>query len=158
LVPPSAPHRVGRRLRGEHNFGYKPIDESMGPVVADAPAAVLDALTPTDHEDALEWRRRCRDNLARRAAVRERQRAVTEGVVIQAANPLNFKNGLSASRFACAQRSGRTIRWEAITDDGARFFCRLRSNWAERYNWEIVSEPAPATADNDAGDSATREG
>jgi hypothetical protein len=147
-----------RRARGEYNFGYKPIDESMGPVVTDAPASVLDALTPTDDEDALVWRQRCRDNLAKRSAARERQRAVTEGVVIQTAVPLNFKNGLCASRFACAQRSGRTIRWHAIMDDGTRFFCRLRGNWAERYNWDIVPEPPLATADDHTSDSTTLDG
>lgn len=123
-----------RRTRGELNFGYKDMTETMGPAVADAPASVLDRLTPTDNEYALEWRQRCRDNLA----AQQRQRAVTQGVVIQLATSLQFDNGLRASRFECIQRSGRTIRWRAITDDGTRFACRLGANWAQRYPWEIV--------------------
>lgn len=119
----------------------------MGPAEADAPAAVLDALTPTDNEDALEWRRRCRANLAHRAAVRQRLRGVTDGVVIRTAVLLPFENGLQARLFRCVHRAGRTIRWQGITDDGDRFPCRLGSRWPERYSWEIV---APDTADSRA--------
>lgn len=135
-----------RRTRGELNFGYKDMTETMGPAVADAPASVLDALTPTDNEYALEWRQRCRDNLAARTPAQKRLRAVTQGVVIQLATSLQFRNGLSASRFECIERSGRTMLWHAITDDGARFACRLVANWAERYRWEIVPAQSPATS------------
>lgn len=128
-----------RRSSGHYNFGYKDMEESMGPVVADAPAKVLDALTPTDNEYALEWRQRCRDNLAKKSAARERQRAITDGVVIKLAAPVQFKNGLRASRFQCISRSGRTIQWQAITDNGIRFACRLGAQWAERFSWEIAS-------------------
>ncbi len=136
--------------RGRFNFAYKDMDETMGPAEADAPAAVLDALTPTDHEYALEWRQRCRANLARRAAARRRQREVTTGVVIQTAAPLLFENGSRARLFECVHRSGRTLRWQAITDDGTRFPCRLGVRWAERYSWEIIpvaaEDPRPTSA------------
>lgn len=141
-----------RRRRGELNFGYKDMAEEMGPVVADAPAKVLDALTPTDNESALRWRQRCRDNLAARTAATQRQRAVTAGVVIELAVPVQFGNGLSASRFECIQRSGRAIRWQAITDDGTRFFCHLGANWAHRYRWDII--PAQPV-DEQAGSGLT---
>lgn len=133
-----------QRMRGEHNFGYKDLAESMGPVESDAPAKVLDALTSTDNEYALQWRQRCRDNLGKRAEARKRQKAITVGVVIQTAIPLRFANGLEASRFECIERSGRTIRWNAITDDGTRFTCRLGANWAEDLPWQIV--PAAAAS------------
>lgn len=128
-----------RRVRGQYNFGYKDLTETMGPAEAHAPAKVLDALTPTDNEYALEWRQQCRDNLAKQAAARKRQRAVVVGVVIETAMPLHFENGLSASRFECVHRSGLTIRWQAITDDDTRFPCRLGARWAERYGWHIAS-------------------
>jgi hypothetical protein len=41
-----------QRARGHHNFGYKDLDETMGPVQAIAPATVLNALTPTDNDYA----------------------------------------------------------------------------------------------------------
>lgn len=54
-----------RHVSGERNFNfnYKDLEESAGPVAAEAPAEVLDALTPTDNEYALDWRKRCRENL-----------------------------------------------------------------------------------------------
>jgi len=128
-----------RWRRGQFNFAYKDLDESMGPANAEAPAAVLDALTPTDNEYALEWRQRCRTNLAHGTANRTRLRGVTDDVIIRTTTLLQFENGLVARLFRCVHRAGRTIRWQAITDDGDRFSCRLGSRWAERYSWEIVS-------------------
>jgi hypothetical protein len=42
------------------NFGYKGMDESMGPCYYDCPASILDLLTPTDSEYANNWREKCR--------------------------------------------------------------------------------------------------
>lgn len=42
-----------------HNFGYKDMCESMGPVQAECPARILKLLTTTDSEYANEWRTRC---------------------------------------------------------------------------------------------------
>ena len=51
--------------RGDgHNFGYKDMEESMGPVQQKCPARILDLLTPTDNKYALEWRAACRENIA----------------------------------------------------------------------------------------------
>ena len=47
----------------ELNFGYKDMDESMGPYDCHCPAAILDLLTPTDNAYAREWRKNCRKNL-----------------------------------------------------------------------------------------------
>jgi hypothetical protein len=145
--------------RGQFNFAYKDLCETMGPTVADAPATVLDALTPTDNDYAREWRERCRANLARSDAARQRLHGVTDGVVIRTGTPLQFANGLQAQLFRCVHRTGRTIHWQAITDDGARFPCRLGSRWAERYTWEIVP---PAATPQEVGqprvDEATEQG
>ena len=37
----------------------KDMDESMGPVYYDCPKSILELLTPTDNENANEWRRMC---------------------------------------------------------------------------------------------------
>jgi len=42
--------------------------ETMGPREAECPAAILDLLTPTQSEYALDWRRRCREFTAWRAS------------------------------------------------------------------------------------------
>lgn len=49
-------------------FGYKDMDEGMGPVESDCPVDILDMLTPTDRPYAIAWRERCRVNAARRRA------------------------------------------------------------------------------------------
>lgn len=44
-------------------WGYKDLDETVGPVESRAPAAILDLLSPTTDNWALEWRQRCRAKL-----------------------------------------------------------------------------------------------
>ncbi len=40
-------------------FGYKDMDETMGPGYCDCPIGILKLLSPTDNEYANEWRRNC---------------------------------------------------------------------------------------------------
>jgi hypothetical protein len=47
-------------------FGYKDMDESVGPCESECPEASLDLLTPTDALYARAWRERCRANAVRR--------------------------------------------------------------------------------------------
>ena len=42
------------------DWGYKPIDESMGPVYHDCPLSLLDQADPPTSEYATEWRTRVR--------------------------------------------------------------------------------------------------
>lgn len=72
-----------------YNFGYKDMDETMGPVESECPARILDLLTPTDNEYALRWRQRCRDNLSRRAS----RPRLHKGDVITFERPIKFTNG-----------------------------------------------------------------
>jgi hypothetical protein len=89
---------------GYYNFTYKDMDERMGPGADEAPAKVLDALSPTTHEYALEWRARCRANLARRAASAK----ITPGTVIRFPRALTFRfNGdmVAVTEFTFEQRN-----------------------------------------------------
>ena len=45
-------------------WGYKSMDETMGPNAAQAPVRLIEFLSPTRNEWAREWRQRCRDNAA----------------------------------------------------------------------------------------------
>lgn len=45
-------------------FLYKPIGEDTG--TCDCPASILDLLSATDDEYAIEWRRRCRENIEKK--------------------------------------------------------------------------------------------
>ena len=85
---------------GEH-FGYKDMDESMGPCEDNCPAHILDLLTSTDKEHALDWRRRCRANLERRA------RKIEDGDRIKLASALTFTDGHVGDEFIVAKRGRR---------------------------------------------------
>jgi len=50
-------------------FGWKAMEEQMGPCECDCPACILDLLTPTDDRYAMEWRQRCRNRAALFGAV-----------------------------------------------------------------------------------------
>lgn len=49
-----------------HEFGYKDMDETMGPYCYDCPNSILKLLTPTNSEYAKDWRKKCRDNTNKR--------------------------------------------------------------------------------------------
>ena len=51
-------------------WGYKDMDETMGPCEDKCPASILALLTPTDNQTANEWRERCRKNIAKAAEIR----------------------------------------------------------------------------------------
>ncbi len=44
---------------GDGFFDTKGISENMGPCECDCPKRIINKLTPTDNEYALDWRRRC---------------------------------------------------------------------------------------------------
>lgn len=50
-------------------FGYKDMDETMGPYETGCPEDILDLLTPIDSAYANEWRARCRAVIAQRKAL-----------------------------------------------------------------------------------------
>lgn len=45
--------------RSYYDFGYKDMDETVGPCEDDCPKSILELLTPTDSKYANEWRERC---------------------------------------------------------------------------------------------------
>ena len=51
--------RFNRRDKEGLIFGYKDMTEHMGPYESACPRRILDLLTPTTHEHALDWRARC---------------------------------------------------------------------------------------------------
>lgn len=49
-----------------HGFGYKDMDETVGPCCYDCPTAILKLLSPTDNEYAKTWRAKCYANTNKR--------------------------------------------------------------------------------------------
>ena len=80
-----------------YNFGYKDMTEDMGPCESECPDRILNLLTPTTSEYATEWRKRCREAIAKRAVAKR----VTPGTLVRFADPLKFTSGatLQTLRF-----------------------------------------------------------
>ena len=87
------------RPSDEYNFGWKEIEESMGPVESDCPARILDLLTPTASEFAIEWRARCRENLAKRDKATSFMQSLRPGDRLRYAPGLTFTSGAVLREF-----------------------------------------------------------
>lgn len=92
--------------RENGRWGYKSMDETMGPNAAQAPVKLIDMLSPTTSEWAQNWRQKCRDNAAHAS------RALNPGDVIRLEHPLRFTDGterqifrVSVERFPGHKRS-----------------------------------------------------
>lgn len=88
-----------------YNFGYKDMDESMGPVEDFCPRRILEQLSPLDrvpgrHEHAANWRERC--------WARINKPKLKRGDVITLKHPLTFTNGHQSDSFTFIGRS--TVR------------------------------------------------
>ncbi len=87
--------RYSPRDREGYIFGYKDMSEDMGPVEAACPVRILDLLTPTDNENAQQWRARCRNTAARRAA----HPKLRNGDRISFDSPMQFTDGTKHQHF-----------------------------------------------------------
>ena len=107
------------RDREGYIFGYKDMSEPMGPCECDCPDAILDLLTPTDHQYADEWRARCRDNTAERRA-RCAKPTPRAGQTIIFDTPLSFSDGQHIDQFdvVANPRNHRTVLYRAHGSSG----------------------------------------
>ena len=127
-----------RWTRGDFNFTTKWMGENYGPNADEAPAKVLDALSPTDDEYALAWRAKCRENLNHTAETKVKSATVNVGDVIRIKEPLKFTSGMQATDFQL-RVGGSAKRWTANPGTVSAFGCRLPRDWARRYDWEKVN-------------------
>ena len=106
--------RYNPRDREGYIFGYKDMEESMGPCECDCPESILNLLTPTDREYAVQWRARCRENTAARRT-RAAKPGPRAGQVIVFDEPLSFADGRSFQRLEVIAnpRSHRTVLFRA---------------------------------------------
>ena len=115
-----------RAASGEH-FGYKDMDETMGPYEADCPESVLALLGSTSSESAIDWRRRCLNNLALR------KRQIADGMVIRLASPMTFTNGYVGDEFTMEMRGRKLV---FVSPAGDRYTI---SRFRER-DWTILPQ------------------
>lgn len=125
-----------QRVRGDYyNFGYKDMDESMGPSEAECPARILDLLTPVEDLDlgengtqwATEWRKRCRENADKQAS----RPKVRKGDTVKLASKFKFTNGVEDDTFTLVD--GKRNRW--TTSSGMLVRLPARGRWPE---YEVV--------------------
>ena len=99
--------RYNPRDKEGYIFGYKDMDESMGPAEDECPASILDLLTPPSSEYAKQWRARCYEKLARPKI------KVGDTLVFNA--PMRFTDGAMHSVFKVIPgwRKGSRVRFQA---------------------------------------------
>ena len=121
-----------RRDNGE--WGYKAMDESMGPYEADAPRKLIKMLSPTSCEYANKWREKC----LRSASLKSRK--IVDGDIIEFSEPLSFTDGSTASKFRVVKEaqifSTRKKTVFVSIDTGKR--CRIQG--FSKLNWTKLAE------------------
>ena len=108
------------------NFGFKDMSEDSGPYHCQAPLSVLNALTPTDNNYALEWRDRVVHHHEQRKALRGLQAG--DQVVLTTA--LRFTNGEERDTFTIQRKVIRGGRTRAVLTDGDYTPYRI-PNWQD---------------------------
>jgi hypothetical protein len=110
-------------LDGKKGFGYKLLEETMGPYYHNCPNKILKLLTPTDNESALTWRKICQ----RINAQKKLANSLKDGTVIKFDSPLTFTGYGSDDTFAVF-KDGSKVRFRA---KHISLFCRI-TNWKTR--------------------------
>jgi len=87
------------RPHDTYNFGWKEVEESMGPTESECPARILDLLTPTDEKYAIEWRKRCRERIERLDKERQFMASLTPGDILHHEAGLSFTSGARLNTF-----------------------------------------------------------
>lgn len=105
------------------NFGYKDMDETMGPYAYDCPPDILDMLSPTDNKTANEWRDACRARLSSRAI------KIEQGDVVRYNQPITLSNGRQYRDFEVACLRPWYVR-EPLDTWGVRF--RVSRDWLQK--------------------------
>ena len=120
------------------NFAYKDMDETMGPFKYDCPKGILDLLSPTDNEYALEWRKACRENLARKKSATSLNN-LPVGTRIRVVMPFNtnyFKEGQVVILEKRVKPWSNRTMWETRTPPMCRFTAGLMK--ALEGHYEII--------------------
>lgn len=111
----------------KRGFGYKDMDESVGPCQCDCPDRIMRLLTPIadlpNPGYAAAWRALVEARKNAKRQQRERRRSLRVGSIVTLPTAASFRGGYSASRFRVVYFWGRTPVFEA--GDPPTFRCRL---------------------------------
>lgn len=128
------------RDREGYIFGYKDMDESVGPFHCDCPQAILELLTPTDRPHAVDWRARCRAALETRRTTREKP-TPRPGQTIVFDDPISFSDGATHARLQVIAHPSRprTLLFRAA-ENGQLY--RIRNFKTRAY--QLFDAPTPS--------------
>lgn len=104
-------------------FGYKDMTEHAGPVEDDCPERILALLDPTDHEYAIDWRRRCLASLQRR------RRVLADGDRIRLADEMTFTDGHKGRDFIVRKHKRQITLRNPDTGQGYRLSRLMDRTW-----------------------------
>jgi hypothetical protein len=106
-----------RKARDAYDFGYKDLEESMGPVEARCPRRLIDGASPLRHPDpaadgnyAARWRQKCLDQ----ATAKTRRKAeLVHGATIRLSCIVDFTDGYKGDCFVVeiVKRHGRNCTY-----------------------------------------------
>ena len=113
----------------KHGFGYKDMDESMGPCQCDCPARIMRLLTPIADLPspgyAADWRARVEARNNAKRLQRARRQSLRIGSIVTLPSPATFPGGLTASTFRVVDFWRRTPVFLALDELLPGFRCRL---------------------------------
>lgn len=118
-----------------NRFFTKVIGEDMGPAECDCPKRIIDKLSDTDNEYALDWRRRCAEK--RRAKAERRKNDGLSKLQYGATIRLLGSNGgrdFTGTILTVEERRGHRV----FVDYGR--MCRFSKPLVESVGWELVSK------------------
>lgn len=122
-----------------YNFSYKPMDETMGPCYYDCPESILKLLSPTDNEYAINWRKKCYEQIERKKKYNAFKK-LPYGTVIKVIMPYDtkyFKKGdIIKLRKDCSWYGNRTL-W-MVVGMSVKFPSTMMRDMADCY--EIIKE------------------
>ena len=125
--------------RDYFNFSYKDMSENSGPYKYDCPKGILDLLSPTDNKFALEWRKACYENIARKKSSTSLMNLPvgTQIMVVMPFDTNHFKEGQIVILEKRKSWSNRTM-WVTRTSPICRFTGGLMKNLEGHY--EIIKQ------------------
>lgn len=121
-----------------YNFSYKDMDETCGPYKYDCPKGILDLLTPTENEYALEWRKACYENLAKKKNPNALNK-LPVGTVIKVIMPFDtnyFKAGQEVRLLKQTKWGSNRTEWITMNGMPCRYTPRLMKMLEDCY--EII--------------------
>jgi hypothetical protein len=113
----------------KHGFGYKDMDESMGPCECACPDRIMRLLSPVEdlpHRGyAAEWRARVAAHKQVVAAQKAKRASLLPGCIVTLEHEVSFRDGTTATTFRLRYLQRRTPVFEPVDRPG--FLCRLHA-------------------------------